>query len=125
MTVAEFEEKYYLHDSSLDKFHYDTAAKKLTLEISFCFWMQFWYDKSTPTNGRIVVTFENVSQVEYEQHDLSKKFDALETEIRTTKIDETGALEIIMWEFLPELNDDIYPILKIKAESVTVAEHNL
>ena len=122
MTVAEFEEKYYLHDSSLDKFEYDAASKKLVLTISFCFWQQNWYDKSTPTNGVIAVTFDNVSQIEYEQHDIGKKFDALETEICTTKIDETGALEIVMWEFLPEIGDDIYPSLKVKAESVEVTE---
>lgn len=58
MTAAEFEREYYLRDSSLDKFDFDAAAKKLTLE----------------------------------------------TEIRTTKI------------------DDVYPTLKVKAERVTVTE---
>ena len=59
MTVAEFEKKYYLHDSSLTEFEFDTASRNLTLTIEFCFWMQNWYDKSAPKNGVIAVNFEN------------------------------------------------------------------
>ena len=51
MTLAEFENKYYLHDSSIDKIEYDAADKKLTLTIDFCFWMQNWYDKNHAENG--------------------------------------------------------------------------
>ena len=47
MTIAEFEEKYYLHDSSIEKIEYDATNKRLTLTIDFCFWMQIWYDKET------------------------------------------------------------------------------
>ena len=31
MTLAEFEDKYYLHDSSIDKIDYDADKKILTL----------------------------------------------------------------------------------------------
>ena len=31
MTLAEFEDKYYLHDSSIDKVDYDADKKILTL----------------------------------------------------------------------------------------------
>ena len=122
MTVTEFEEKYYLHDSSLEKVEFDAENKKLTLTIDFCFWMQLWYEQGKPENGYIAVTFENVSFYEYEDHEITKILSDLDTEIRTTKIDETGALEILMWESYSKFDDDIYPILKVKAEKVTVAE---
>lgn len=40
MTIKYFEEKYYLHDSSIEKRNFDEKNKKLTLTIDFCFWMQ-------------------------------------------------------------------------------------
>jgi len=122
LTVTEFEEKYYLHDSSLEKVEFDAENKKLTLTIDLCFWMQLWYEQGKPENGYIAVTFENVSFYEYEDHEITKILSDLDTEIRTTKIDETGALEILMWESYSKFDDDIYPILKVKAEKVTVAE---
>ena len=122
MTITEFEEKYYLHDSSLEKVEFDAENKKLTLTIDFCFWMQNWYNAEELPNGYIAVTFENVSFYDYEDHEITAVLEDLETEIRTTKIDETGALEIIMWEYLKKIDDDIYPTLKVKAEKVNVKE---
>lgn len=122
MTITEFAKKYYLHDSSIDKVEFDAENKKLTLTIDFCFWMQLWYEQGKPENGYIAVTFENVSFFEYEQHEFSNILENLDTEIRTAEIDENGALEILMWEYLKKIDDDIYPILKVKAENVTVEE---
>lgn len=122
MTIPEFEEKYYLHDSTIDKIEYDAENKKLTLTIDFCFWMQLWYEQGKPENGYIAVTFENVSFYEYEDREITAVLDNLDTEIRTAKIDETGALEILMWEYLKKIDDDIYPTIKIKAENVTIEE---
>lgn len=121
MTLKEFAENYYLHDSSLTKFELDADSRTLTLTIEFCFWLQGWYNKGEPKNGVIAVTFENVTLAEYEYHDSSAALENLETEIRTAQIDETGAFVIIMWEFLPELDDDVYPTIKIRAETVAVA----
>lgn len=92
MTIAEFEEKYYLHDSSIEKIEYDATNKRLTLTIDFCFWMQIWYDKETPENGLIAVTFDNVSYYVYEDYDPSKFFSDYTPEILQTKIDEDGML---------------------------------
>ena len=122
MTITEFEEKYYLHDSMIEKVEFDAENKKLTLTIDFCFWMQLWYNAEELPNGYIAVTFENVSFYEYEDHEITAVLEDLDTEIRTTKIDETGALEIIMWEYLKKIDDDIYPTLKVKAEKVNVKE---
>ena len=48
MTVTEFVEKYYLHDSSIEKIDYDADKKILSLTIEFCFWWQPWYNKNEP-----------------------------------------------------------------------------
>ena len=122
MTVAEFEEKYNLHDSGIEKVEYDAANKKLVLIIYFCFWMQNWYDKSKPENGLIAVTFENVSLYEYENHEITKILSNLDTEIRSTKVDAEGTLFINMWEYVSQIDTDIYPTIKIRAENVTVKE---
>lgn len=122
MTITEFAKKYYLHDSSIDKVEFDAENKKLTLTIDFCFWMQLWYEQGKPENGYIAVTFENVSFFEYEQHEFSNILENLDTEIDHIEIDENGALEILMWEYLKKIDDDIYSILKVKAENVTVEE---
>lgn len=121
MTVTEFEETYYLHDSMIEKIEYDAENKTLRLEIDFCFWMQNWYNAEELPNGYIAVTFENVSRYEYEYHAITKVLDNLNTEIRSTKVD-AGTLSIFMWENIEGDDDDIYPELKICAENVTVAE---
>ena len=40
MTLKEFEAKYYLHDSFIERLNYDTSNATLTLVINFAFWMQ-------------------------------------------------------------------------------------
>lgn len=122
MTIAEFEEKYYLHDSSIEKVEYDAANKKLVLTICFCFWMQLWYNQNELPNGYIAVTFENVSLFEYEDHEITEILSDLDTEIRNTKVDAAGTLFIFMWEYVSKIDEDIYPVIKIKAENVTVKE---
>ena len=74
MTIEDFRNKYYLHDSSIEKIFYDAKNNKLALIIEFCFWWQPWYDKNTPTNGKISVTFENVSIFEYADNISEKNF---------------------------------------------------
>lgn len=123
LTLAEFKEKYYLHDSSIDKIDYDAENKRLTLTIDFCFWMQNWYDKTTPTNGFIAATFENVSHYSYEGYDPSKLFSDYTPEILHTEIADDGTLILYTFEFIRyEPGEDLYPVMKIKAENVEVEE---
>ena len=122
MTITEFEEKYYLHDSTIDKIEYDAENKTLRLEIDFCFWMQIWYEQGTPENGLIAVTFENVSFYEYEDYDPSKLFSDYTPEILQTEI-ENDMLILYTFKFVRyEPGEDLYPIMRIKAENVTVEE---
>ena len=123
MTITEFEEKYYLHDSTIEKIDYDANNKRLTLTIDFCFWMQLWYDKETPENGLISVTFDNVSYYVYENYDPSKLFSDYTPEILQTKIDENGMFIMLTFEFVRyEPGEDLYPVMKIKADNVTVID---
>ena len=123
LTVTEFEEKYYLHDSTIEKIEYNAVDKILKLEIDFCFWMQNWYNPEEFPDGLIAVTFENVSFYEYENYDPSKLFSDYTPEILSTEILEDETLEILTFEFVRyEPGEDLYPIMRIKAENVTVKE---
>ena len=121
MNIAEFEEKYYLHDSCIEKIEYLLENKTLKLEIDFCFWMQIWYDKNTPKNGLIAVTFENISIFEYENHEFSNILENLDTEIDHSEINSDGILEIYIREYVNS-NEDNFWWIRIKAENVTVKE---
>ena len=74
MKLAEFVERYYLHDGSIERIDFDAAKKILTLTIDFCFWWQSWYDKSTPPNGFICVTFKDVSRFSYDNAAVDRIF---------------------------------------------------
>lgn len=123
MTITEFREKYYLHDSSIEKVDFDAENKILALTIEFCFWWQPWYDKSEPTNGLIRVTFKNVSRFEYDNDIAAKIFGELDSEILYGEIDEDGSFTIFAVEGADyAAQDDIYYLLKICAATVEVEE---
>ena len=123
MTLQEFRGQYYLHDSSIEKIAFDAENKTLTLTIEFCFWMQNWYDKTTPKNGLIAVTFEDVSIFEYDDDIADKIFsDELDSEIRDAELDADGNLEFFSVEYDYNSDDDIYWLLKINAANVDVTE---
>lgn len=120
MTLQEFRAKYYLHDSSIEKIDFDADKKLLTMKIDFCFWMQNWYDKTTPKNGLIAVTFEGVSLFEYDADIADRIFsDELDSEIRDAELDADGNLEFFSVEYsFNSDSDDIYWLLKINAANV-------
>ena len=125
LTLIEFKKRYYLHDSSIEKIDYDADNKILTLTIDFCFWMQEWYDETLPKNGLISVTFENVSRYAYEDYDSSKLFADFTPEILQTEIADDGTLIICTFEFVRyEPGEDLYPVMKIKADNVIVTQLN-
>ena len=124
MTIEQFAEKYYLHDSSLVKVDFDAENKILKLKIFFCFWMQEWYNKNELPNGWIRVTFEDVSLFEYDNDIADRIFFAeLNSEILSGKIDEDGNFTIFAVEAADYAEqDDIYFLLKINAANVEVEE---
>ena len=124
MTLYELREKYYFHDSSIMKVDFDADKKVLTLEISFCFWMQLWYDKSEPSNGLIRLTFDDVSLFEYDKDIAERIFSDIDSEILEGKLDDDGNLVFFSVETLDFSNDnkDIYWLLKINSANVEVDE---
>ncbi|MBQ6130961.1 MAG: hypothetical protein IJL12_01270 [Selenomonadaceae bacterium] len=123
MTIEQFAERYYLHDSSLEKVDFDVDKKILALTIEFCFWMQNWYDKSEPSNGLIRATFKDVSIFEYDDCIAEKIFSNIDSEIRYGKIDTDGNFILFAVEAADYAEqDDIYFLLKISAASVDVEE---
>ena len=123
MTIEEFAERYYLHDSSLEKVEFDADKKFLALTIEFCFWMQDWYDKSEPSNGLIRVTFKDVSIFEYDDDIAEKIFSDIDSEIREVELDADENFILFAVETADYAEqDDIYFLLKISAASVDVEE---
>ena len=124
MTLQEFRGQYYLHDSSIKKIEFDADKKVLTMKIDFCFWMQLWYDKTTPKNGLISVTFEDVSLFEYDDNIADKIFsDELDSEILDAELDADGNLDFFSVEYsFNSDSDDIYWLLKVNAANVEVIE---
>ena len=123
LTLAEFEKNFSLHDSNITKIDYDAENKKLILEIDYCHWFENFDDKKDFINGKISATFENVFNYSYEGYDPSKLFGDYDPEILQTEIDDEGILTIYTFEFVRyEPGEDIYPVMKIKAENVEVVE---
>lgn len=123
MNLQDFRRQYYLHDSSIEKIDFDAENKTLTMKIDFCFWMQEWYDKTTPKNGLIAVIFEDVSIFEYDDDIEDKIFDELDSKIRNAELDADGNLEFFSVEYAYNSDsDDIYWLLKINAANVEVTE---
>ena len=57
MTLSELNEKYYFHDSTLDKLEYSDG--ELKLYVRFCDFMQENYDDRDDSNSDIIVVFQN------------------------------------------------------------------
>jgi hypothetical protein len=57
MNLNEFNEKYYLHDSVIDKIEYQSNT--LTIYCQFCEFMQDDYKESDFANSDIIITFHN------------------------------------------------------------------
>lgn len=114
MTVHQFFEKYYLHDSVITKVNYLVDKQILQLEIEFCFWMQDWYDKNKPTNGLIQVTINNVSFVKYNESKIDPV--ALEMDIEILDVFSDGN-SILISTINNDINNHVsqnnYSILEI------------
>ena len=114
MTPLEFVERYYLHDSNIERVDFDADKKVLTLIIEFCFWWQPWHKKDEPKNGLICVTFKDVSSFEYDAESFA---DELNREISGADFDEDGVLIIYLYTTSCSITE-----FKIKAAGVEVEE---
>ena len=94
LTPAEFEKNFSFHDSDITKIDYDAENKRLILEIDCCHWFENFDVQKNFIDGKISVTFENVSYYAYEGYDPSKLFSDYDPEILQTEIDDDGILNI-------------------------------
>ena len=62
MTLHDFTENYYLHDSLLDKIVYSESEHTLVLYVDFAFWMQKNYQENEPEVGPIEIRFSGVEK---------------------------------------------------------------
>lgn len=123
MTICEFEERYYLHDSSIEKLEYDRAEARIIMTINFCYWMQTWYVKEKyPENGLLHVKFEGITRFDYDDYASEFIFaEEPDNEILDISVDESGMLilgieEIIDWREWKK----IFYQLKIHAKNIEV-----
>ncbi len=122
LTLVEFEKNFSLHESNITEIDYDAENKKLILEIDCCHWFENFDEKKDFINGKIAVTFESVSHYSYDDYDPSRLFSDCDPEILQTEMDD-GVSTIYTFEFVRyEPGEDIYPVMKIKAENVEVVE---
>lgn len=59
MTLNEFYQGYYFHDSTLNRIEY--SNRELKMYCTFCEFLQKDYNKSDYTNSDIIVVFHNAS----------------------------------------------------------------
>ena len=113
MTICEFEERYYLHDSELTKIEYDSHTCTALFVVDFCYWMQLWYVKGEPKNGFIGLKFNGVSFLKYDE---TKGNGTFGNSIHDIEVSKDGML------IFQQTDDDTFEYYEtiIKAESVEV-----
>ncbi len=92
MTMKEFLDKYYLHDSFFNTVDYNPSKRELTLLIDFCFWMQDDYVEGEPENGFLRAVFHDVESYSCPDGDPCGKF----TGILEAEINEQGECVILI-----------------------------
>ena len=106
MTLAEFNEKFYLHDSVIDRIEYQSDT--LTVYCGFCEFMQEDYKDSDYANSDIIIIVHNATFT------LTPDF----------QIEDAGILDHTVSENMITLHLENYPDqygeLKIIADSVEV-----
>ena len=83
MTLEEFQQRYYFHDSGFKSLTYDPDNATLMIVVDFAFWMQISFIEGQEETGLIEVTFRNVLSYECEGGDPTGVFvSIMETEFK-------------------------------------------
>ena len=121
MTVKDFSDKYFLHDSGIEEINYDDAAKRLVLKIDACHWWAINGRPKEMINGVIRVTFKDVSRFEYDACAADRIFAVeLDNEIFDGDVEGCDTLILTMGDYLPP--EDVFYQLTICAACVEVEE---
>jgi len=116
MKLSEMLEKYYFHDSSLERVWIYKEKREVILEVEFCTWMQEWYsDKTDNEIDLIYLIFKNVSFSDITDFKSSDYDEILEVDL----LSDASGLEGIKMH-IEAAND--YPIITIFAEEVEVTK---
>jgi len=115
MTITELVEKYYFHDSSIDKVEYYPEKREATLLIDFCNWMQDDYSSDKDENIVLKLVFTNVSGISGETplFDVNMIFDC-------DAVDNGRAIEFFTERTDIANHTEEYHTLRIVAEDVSV-----
>ena len=85
MTIQEFCEKYYLHDSCITRIDYINESKQLEITINFCQWAQEWFTNDKPENIWLKLIFHDVDTYKGITGDIDY-FSVLDAEIKDEKL---------------------------------------
>ena len=114
MTLSEFQNRYYMHDSYFDSIEYNEKEKSVDMIINFAYWMQEWYEDGKPENGLLSCSFYDVSIYDYSGDEIDYNMVSI---LKTEVADNT-----IVFALGDDINDEYYE-LKITAKSVQVKEY--
>lgn len=106
MTLSEFNDDYYFHDSILNKLEYSNGELKLYCE--FCNFMQENYDDKEHTNSDIIVIFHN------SEYKISGKWQVCESCFLDQRLENDSII------FFMESSPYEFGELSIKADSAEI-----
>ena len=117
MNIKEFDEKYYFHDSLIDKISYDENKRELTFVFDFCFWAQQGYKKEEKENGMLKVVFNGVESYDGPVgNDMSNWWSVLDGDIKD------GKYHFFIEDVRKDVIDSEYFDIYINAENVEVED---
>ena len=90
MTLREFAERYYLHDSSILEIVYNEKEMILQIKMDFCNWMQEGYDEKEPEVTQLQLCFNKVS------HFTSESKDVMDSDVLEIHVIDDETLEWVM-----------------------------
>lgn len=73
MTIKEFVNRFYLHDSGVEAIKYDEENKVIEVYVDFCYWMQDDYQEGDKENGNIKLVFYDVSFFDINYYDIEER----------------------------------------------------
>ena len=115
MTISDFIEKYYLHDSGLDEIIVDQENRTVRLLVDLCNWMQDDYVEGEPEIKPIEIVFSGVSKCENLNRAIDKDFG---DEFIAADMEDDGTFHAEIETY----KDQEYYEIKIQAEDVQVIE---
>ncbi len=110
MTIKEFTDHYYMHDSLINNIIFDKDHSTVIMNLDFAFWMQDTYVEGDPETGSLTLSFYGVTS-----YDCPEEIDFTKCSILDARY---GNSTIILF-MLNDFTDEDFEI-RISAASVEV-----